>query len=192
MSAESNTYVHTEKSSRYLKGFIAALRSATIPSKAKSDITADYWNKWAFVAWERAVSEDDAGIRDQWLRAADHCLANIDRPSWTPAQITEARIRIAQGDQNEARTLLNLILGVQVSASPISAPAVPATPDIAAAISGTILKMVIDRNAEAIADAVRRAYGPIPSTAIQSIADSLAGKVDVELLGEILKYLLAV
>ena len=81
MSGGATIHAHTEKSSTYLKGFIRALKSATIPSKAKKDITADYWNKWAFVAWERALVENDPGIRDEWLQAADHCLANIDRPS---------------------------------------------------------------------------------------------------------------
>jgi hypothetical protein len=191
MSSTPIASAHTEKSSSFLKGFISALQRATIPTKAKEDISADYWNKWAFVAWERAMAENDADVRDKWLQAADRCLSNIDRLSWTPAQLTEARIRIAQGKHDEARSLIGLILGVQITTPNSTLPVSSAVPDVADAISSAIAKMAIDRNAKRIAQAIQSVYGAISQTTVQSIAQSLAGKIDLDLLIEITKALSA-
>jgi hypothetical protein len=191
MSSTPIASAHTEKSSSFLKGFISMLQRATIPTKAKEDISADYWNKWAFVAWERAMAENDTDVRDKWLQAADRCLSNIDRPSWTPAQLTAARIRIAQGRYDEARSLIGLILGVEIPPPNTPVPVSSAVPDVAEDISGAIVKMAIDRNPKRIAQAIQSLYGPIPQTTVQSIAQSLAGKVDLDLLVEITKALSA-
>jgi|SRR5579863_4515773 hypothetical protein len=191
MSSTPIASAHTEKSSSFLKGFISALQSATIPTKAKEDISADYWNKWAFVAWERAMAENEADVRDKWLQAADRCLSNIDRVSWTPAQLTEARIRIAQGKYDDARSLIGLILGVEIPPPNTPVPVSSSMPDVVDAISNAIVKMAIDRNPKRIAQAVQSVYGPISQTTVQSIAQSLAGKIDLDLLVEITKALSA-
>jgi hypothetical protein len=191
MSSTPIASAHTEKSSSFLKGFISALQSATIPTKAKEDISADYWNKWAFVAWERAMAENEADVRDKWLQAADRCLSNIDRVSWTPAQLTEARIRIAQGKYDDARSLIGLILGVQIDPPNAPVPVSSSMPDVVDAISSAIVKMAIDRNPKGIARAIQSLYGPIPQATLQSIAQSLAGKVDLDFLVEITKALSA-
>ncbi len=67
---------------------------AITSEKIRQDMLADYWNKWAFVSWERALLEEQPAVRAQWLEAVRRYLQFIgtDRSWWTPWQINMVRL----------------------------------------------------------------------------------------------------
>ena len=72
--------------------------------KIRKDMTADYWNKWAFVVWERALLEDKAADREPWLEAVERYLKFLesDRSWWTPWQLNQVRLLEARYQMLEA------------------------------------------------------------------------------------------
>jgi hypothetical protein len=96
---------------------LARIKKANIPTTARNDLVADYWNKLAFVAWERALEEEYQF--DEWLQRVELYLNFINRPTWTPWQMNKVRLLLAKAvtDKNpsecyeEAKKMLTRILG---------------------------------------------------------------------------------
>src|SRR5258708_16485589 len=86
-----------------VRTYIAKIQKDEIPSPAMKDIVADYWNKLASVAWEKATLSD-TGQKEPWLKQARKYMdiARQDRPNWIPGQLTRARIEATEGHKAEA------------------------------------------------------------------------------------------
>lgn len=80
-----------------LKCLLEQIKNARLPENIKVDMIADYWNKWAFVVWERALQEEEPD-RPEWLKAVNLYLKFLepDRSSWTPWQLNQVRLLEAQ------------------------------------------------------------------------------------------------
>ena len=119
-----------------LIALLESIKGADIPENAKLDMIADYWNKWAFVTWERALLEQDAAERLGWLAYVERYLGLIredfNRASWTPWRINRVRLLLARSftEQNlqpsqqdtsqglqDAQAMLNRILGNEPTSS---------------------------------------------------------------------------
>jgi hypothetical protein len=85
-----------------VREFIARIQDDTIRSAAQNEIVADYWNKLAFVAWERATL--DGQVDTKWLQLARQYIEIVKagRPNWSPSQLNEARILDAERKKAEA------------------------------------------------------------------------------------------
>jgi hypothetical protein len=181
-----------------VRDFVARIQEDPIPSKAQQDIVADYWNKLAFVAWERATLERGK-VDVDWLKRARKYIdiARNGRSNWTPAQLNLARIlegereeaeaegkkAEAEGKKTEALDTLAKVLGTK-RAKPAPSPP-PPVPD-SDAIAGVILKMAVERNPKAVAAHIQRSYGALSQETVRKITEALAGKVDAGLLDDIL------
>ena len=181
------------------------IQSADIPANAKKDMVADYWNKWAFVTWERALLEENAVDRANWLgyvdRFTDLIRQDHERESWTPLQMTELRLLLARSvtgeDQagagespvvvkEDAQMILNRVLGVApaVSASPVPADA---TPEDAGRIAIIIRKMSDVPDPIAIGSNLRRIYPNLSQETLRTVTAMLAGVIKPDLLDQILR-----
>jgi hypothetical protein len=168
-----------------VRDFVARIQEDTIPSEAQKDIVADYWNKLAFVAWERATLEKEQ-VDNAWLQRARKYIdiARAGRANWTPAQLNLARILAAEGKKSEAVDTLAKVLGEKKDVKLTPPPPLP-SPD-SDAIASVILKMAVERNAKAVAAHIQRCYGALTQETVRHITDALAGKVDGGLLDDIL------
>jgi len=168
-----------------VRDFVARIQEDTIPSEAQKDIVADYWNKLAFISWEKAKLEKEQGD-GPWLRQARKYIdiALKGRPTWTPAQLTLARITAAERSTEEARKILARVLGKKNENVP--APALPpASAPASDAIADMILKMAVERDPEAVASHILRSYGALSQDTVRKVTLALAGKVDARLLNDI-------
>jgi hypothetical protein len=122
-----------------------------------------------------------------WLQRARKYIdiARDGRPNWTPAQLNLARILAAEGNKEEALATLANVLGKKKEAKPDPAPAPPPSPD-SDAIADMILKMAVERNAQAVAAHIQRSYGDLSQDTVRKVTEALAGKVDAGLLNDIL------
>ena len=169
-----------------IRTFIAEIRKDDkIPASAADDIIADYWSKLAFIAWEKAavLNEKPGG---PWLTQARNYIniALMGRPNWTPGQLNLARIQALEGKKNDALQTLARVLGKPQQTAQAAMPATsgPNPSDIAATIS----KMATERNPQATAGVIQQIYGSLTQDTIKRVTESLAGKVDGELLFAIL------
>jgi hypothetical protein len=107
-----------------VRDFVARIQEDPIPSGAQKDIVADYWNKLAFIAWERATL-DKTQVDSDWLQRARKYIdiARAGQPNWTPAQLNLARILAAEGKKGEALNTLTKVLGKKKEAQVTSAVA---------------------------------------------------------------------
>ncbi len=166
-----------------------------MPPHAKDDIVVDFWNKWAFVTWERAVLEDDPKERAEWLGFVDRYLRLINqdpkRATWTPGQVNQVRFQLASlltppadpANLKAAQNMLGSILGL-----PTAAPvAVVALAQDVTQIADAIAKMAQIPDAIAIASNLRRAYPGLTQDSIQKIIALLAGKIPPALLDQIFR-----
>ena len=177
--------------SESLLALLKEIQEATIPPNAKEDMIADYWNKWAFVTWERAVLEEDVSARSRWLAYVDRYLGLISRDpgrvSWTPWQMNKVRFLLAQsltqadakGLQQDAQSMLNRILGIIPVVAMLPTPADPVQ------IADTIAKMATEPDASAIGSDLRRSYPGLSGESIRQIKKLLAGKIRSALLNRI-------
>ena len=191
-------------SSRALK-LLERIQSADIPANAKQDILADYWNKWAFVIWERALLEENSKSRTKWLGYVARCVDLIrqdhERKSWTPLQMTELRLllarsvtgeRQAEGDQvsedvkTEAQQILNRILGVAPVAPAPSAETDPSLVD-AASMAHIIHRMSEVPDPIAIGSNLRRIFPNASQETLRGVTEMLAGAIKPDLLDQILR-----
>jgi len=189
--ARARSASHATRSAAGLDGaaatvreFIARIQEDTIRSDAQDEIVADYWNKLAFVAWERATL-DPMQVDQAWLERARKYIdiARRGRPNWTPAQLNLARITAAEGGKKEALKILGKVLGKKKEKPEASSAAV-ATSD-SDAIADMILKMAVERNAKAVAGDIQRSYGALSQETVRTVIQTLAGKVDAGLLNDI-------
>jgi hypothetical protein len=112
--------------SNSLPALLIEASKAEIPAKAKSEMIADYLNKWAFIIWERAMQEDVPENRAKGLEEAGVVLDQFDKDvkkkSWTPRQMNQVRLYMANSItpnatpspdnlRQKANMLLNEILG---------------------------------------------------------------------------------
>jgi hypothetical protein len=170
-----------------VRDFIANIQQDTIPSEAQTDIVADFWNKLAFIAWEKSKLESESA-GGPWLTQARKYINIVlkVRPGWTPAQLNLARILAAEGKKQQALDTLVKVVG-KVKPKPQS-PAVPPVSN-ADAISNLILKMAVERDSAAVANLIQRSYGALSQDTVSKITQALAGKVDSALLSEIISKL---
>src|SRR4029077_18715320 len=105
-----------EKIKKDLRDLMVTIDKSKIPSKLKQPMVADYWNKSAFVTWERALLSHQPDYLDQ----AEKYLEHITDKMWTPRQMNEIRLAMARGDKERATKVLQQVLGVLV---PAPAPA---------------------------------------------------------------------
>lgn len=172
----------------WLSGFVQLIQKSPIPSDARDDMEADYWNKTAFLLWEQAVREMDLPLRDMLLQQAESSVKRAmnlkGRNNWTPAQLNLARILLAQGKTVEAKKSLDAILGVRPEPAPV--PAVPAEKTAPVdTIVDIILKMAPANDGQAIAEAIRVSWGRLNREVIQAIVLRLAGHVAPSLLKQV-------
>ena len=182
------------------------IKGADIPPSAKEDMLADYWNKWAFITWERAILEEDPEERRQWLgfvsRYLDLIQQDPDRASWTPWQVNRVRLLLAQSltqpppgpkevrpsdssfKKEQAKITLSQTLGIDPSPPPQPAPAAS---DNSAQIADMIAKMAEVPDAIAIASNLRRSNPGLSQEAIGKITALLAGRIPAPLLDQIFR-----
>jgi hypothetical protein len=180
----------------------AEIKNAEIPSQAKDDMLADYWNKWAFITWERALLEEDPAERREWLGYVNRYLELIEqdpeRMSWTPWQMNVVRVRLAESitqppsppgkirfydnllQAQKAQAMLACVLGKVP-------PETPPIPDNTAQIADMIAKMAAVPNSIAIASNLLRSYPGLSADSIRKITDLLAGRIDPALLDQIMR-----
>lgn len=172
------------RASRDLFSLIETLGEKPLPSQAKSDFLADYWNKWSRIALECAVlpgqtEEDVCRFIDL---ASDYAnAASQQREStWTPALLNRAFARTLAGENPQA--LLAAIVGLAPSPPPEPVPTTPDPDDIA----NYILKMPLGTPAATIASLVTRAFGPLDVPTLQKLVRALDhAKLKMEMIDEI-------
>jgi len=172
-----------------VRTFIAEIEKDEIPSPAMKDIVADYWNKLALVAWEKATLSDTAQSR-AWLQQARTYMdiALQDRPNWIPGQLTRARIEGAEGHKDEALKALERVLGKKRVAIPTTA--VTSTPSAdSQGIVTLIQSMNLERDAKVIASLILRSFGTLSQQTIREVTVGLAGKIDAQFLDQIFNAL---
>ena len=186
----------------YQLSLLHAINRALIPPRAKEDILADYWNKWAFITWERALLEEVPQKRDVWLQYVGRYLNMIEqmpnRSLWTPLQMNRIRLELARSviyarlddskgvnsAMSAANAMLNQVLGIE-----------PPTPTLPAAapvvdidnIAAAVIAWASDRDAIATASNMRRGYPGLSADVLGKIAVALAGKVPATLLDQIFR-----
>jgi tetratricopeptide (TPR) repeat protein len=173
----------------WLSSFVQLIQKAGIPSDARDDMEADYWNKTAFLLWEQATREKDLPFVDMLLQQAEtsvkRAMSLKGRKSWTPAQLNLARILLAQGKTDETKKALDAILGVDPS--PIPAPVVPVEESTSVdTIVDLILKMAPANDGQAIAESIQAAWGKLDREAIQTILARLAGQLAPSMLRQVI------
>lgn len=172
----------------WLSGFVQLIQKSPIPSDARDDMEADYWNKTAFLLWEQATREMRLALRDILLQQAETSVRRAmnlkGRSNWTPAQLNLARILLAQGETDEAKKALDAILGVQPAPAPIPVP--PENVGPVDEIVDLILKMAPANDGQAISQSIRAAWGKVERRTIQLILATLAGRITPGLLSEVL------
>jgi len=175
------------------------INHAQISPKAKADILADYWNRWAFITWERALLEEAPQARNIWLQYVGRYLNIIEqmpnRSLWTPLQMNRIRLELARsiscaqlddsGGVDSAVSAATATLGQVLGSDPPPQPQVP--PDNTAAIAEMIINLAQVPDAIAIASNMRRAYPGLPVDALGKLAVALAGKVPAPLLDQIFR-----
>ena len=175
-----------------LAEFVQSLRKCAIPHEAMDDMEAEYWNKAAYLLWEEAKHETDTRLGGRLLQQAKSCvdkaLKLTGHQGWTPAQLNLARIFLAQESIDEARKVLNEILGVEET-KPSTPPAPPQEKPDLDAIAELIIKMAPANNGTAIAQSIQRAWGPLDQPALQKLLSGLAGRIEPVLLSQILTQL---
>jgi hypothetical protein len=167
-----------------VRDFIARIQDDTIPSEAQKDIAADYWNKLAFIAWEKSKLEKE-GPGGPWLTQARKYIdiALKGREGWTPAQLNLSRILTAEGNKQKALDTLVKVLGRKKQNAPAPAPPPVSNSD---AIADLILRMAVERDSQAVASLIQRSYGALSQDTVREVIRALAGKVDALLLNDIL------
>jgi hypothetical protein len=172
----------------WLSGFVQLIQKAPIPSDARDDMEADYWNKTAFLLWEQGTREVDLPLRDILLQQAETSVKRAmnlkGRNNWTPAQLNLARILLAQGEIADVKKALDAILGAQPTPAPAETAPVEMV-GMADPIVDLIVKMAPANDARAISESIRAAWGKVDKKAIQSILATLSGRVQPELLSQV-------
>jgi hypothetical protein len=173
----------------WLSGFIARIRKSPIPSEAMDDMEADYWNKTAFLLWEQSRNQNEIQYRDLILQQAHTSVTRAmklsGRKNWTPAQLNLARILLSQGRADEAKKVIDAILGILSIPVP-SQVVVPEEGISIDAIAELIVKMAPANNGDAISQAIYTAWGKLDRKTIQRLLLAVAGRVEPVLLNEIL------
>jgi len=179
------------RASKQLISFIATIEHRDLPAQAKSDLLADYWNKWSRVALEFAL-RPGRGQTDilKLIQLAASYAAESERlkgaDSWTPALLNQAFASVLVG--GDAQPLLAAVVGQDQEV----APPPPATTPDATTIVSYILQMPSGTSADTIADLVLRAFGPLKKSTLQEVVRGLDfDKLKVELIDEISKLLFA-
>jgi hypothetical protein len=171
--------------------FLPRIREADIPTEAMDAMEADYWNKTSYLLWDQARDESNTEFRDRLLQqaqtSAEKALELNGRTNWTPAQLNLARIFVAQKRIDEARAVLQKILGTSpVPAATATQP--PPAVDVSS-IASTIIGMAPANDAIAIADVIRATWGQLTPAGLQALLPTLAGRVTPSLLSKIFERL---
>lgn len=185
----------------YVLNLLEEIESAQISPKAKADILADYWNRWAFITWERALLEESPQKRGIWLQYVGRYLNMIEqmpnRNLWTPLQMNRIRLELARCVNHVQRydsrginsaitaasATLDQVLGTD---PPAVAPALEPIVDIDKIAAG-VSAWAAEGDAIATASNMRRAYPGLSADALGKITVALAGKMPGALLDQILR-----
>ncbi len=176
------------EASQDLLSLIDTLGERGLPSQARSDLAADYWNKWSRIALECAVlpgrSEQETSKLIDLASDYAQTSSQLKKSTWTPALLNRAFARtLAEGD---AQKLLTAIVGRDVV---VEAKPTPKTPD-PDEIAKYILAMPLGTPSATIANLVRRAFGPLDAPTLQELVRVLDhAKLKMELIDEITKSL---
>jgi hypothetical protein len=179
------------QASRKLISFIATIEHRLLPARMKSDLMADYWNKWSRVALEFALrpGRNQSDILKLIELAASYA-AESERlkgtNSWTPALLNQAFASVLMGA--DAQPLLAAVAGQDQAVTP---PPPAETTDVNTIVS-YVLQMPSGTSANTIAELVLRAFGPLKKSTLQEVVRGLGfDKLKVELIDEISKSLFA-
>jgi hypothetical protein len=171
-----------------------------LPARAKDDMIVNYWNKWAFITWERAMLEDDPTERRAWLVFVERYLELINedprRATWTPGQMTLLRLQLGQlSTSTDAATLngpdairaqagdtLRAILGFPLTPAVAPAP----SPDVTN-LANMIAKLAAVPDPISIGSILRRSYPGLTPNSIQQITEKLAERMSPSLLDQIFR-----
>lgn len=164
-----------------------------VAPNARRDISADFCNKRGYLFWKRCVDAPSAPSASTDLQAALEQIKEatrlVGRASWTPAQLTEARIEMAEGRHENALRLLDLVVGTEAPAEAGSKSA-PGAPD-PARVAAVITKNAISLDAGAVVAIVLATYGPLPRDVTQGVSDRLSGTLDPAFLAKVLSAITA-
>lgn len=156
-----------------LRSLISAVEFAELPARAKEDLQAEYWNKWARLARTRAQTVQDLRERITLLELAAHYyethLRNLNREGWTPGELNYAFVLGLQGLYELARQRLEVILGV--AAKPAPAP-LPKTTDVEE-VKKYILGMPLGTPSTTVASLVTSAFGRLEPSTVQALVRAL-------------------
>jgi hypothetical protein len=172
-----------------------------LPAHAKDDMVTDYWNKWAFITWERAMVEEVPAEQTEWLGFVERYLRLINedprRATWTPGQMNLLRLQLAQlttllpattlnaSDATKPRTAqdtLHTILGF-----PPTPPIDPAPAPDVTKLADVIAKMSEVPDPISIGSILRRSFPGLTPDSIQQITEKLAGRMSPGLLDQIFR-----
>lgn len=171
-----------------IRRYISLIEKDDISSSAKQDITSDYWNKLASIAWERAVLLGEKRNGPWLVNAREYIGVALEgRPNWTPGQLTLARIEALEGNKDGAFDALELVLGRSKAPPPETTP--PETAPNSQGIITLIQNMTLERDPKVIASLIHRSYGSLSQQTIGEVIAALAGKLDGKFLDEILEAL---
>jgi hypothetical protein len=179
------------KASKRLISFIATIEHRLLPDRAKSDLMADYWNKWSRVALEFALRPGRSqGDILKLIQLAASYATESERLKgtnfWTPALLNQAFASVLVG--GDAQPLLAAVVGQDQVVTP---PPLAETTDVTTIVN-YILQMPSGTSADTIADLVLRAFGPLEKSTLQEVVRGLDfDKMRVELIDEVSKVLFA-
>ena len=171
-----------------LSFFLNKLEQAELPTQAKSDLRADYWNKWSRVALDCAVfgnhaDEETAKLIDLSSDYAQTAI-QLKASTWTPALLNSALARTLAGQ--DAGSLVTAIVGREAVVQ-VAAPTKTPDPD---EIAKYIVAMPLGTPAKTIANLVSRAYGKLDAETLQKLVQALDhAKLKMELIDEITESL---
>ncbi len=167
-----------------LLDLITTIKKKKLPDRNKLPIVADYWNKSAFITWERALFAPKGFPEEteKYLKRAQEYLDQVTERLWTPRQMNEVRLALAQGRKREASKVLQQILGVPKPQAPPQEQS-----EETGAIAEMIERMATTPDAIAIASNLRRSYPKMPAETIKKITSLLAGKIPAALLDQIFR-----
>jgi hypothetical protein len=177
--------------SKQLISFISTIEQRALPAQAKSDLTADYWNKWSRVALEFALRPGHSQSETlKLLQLAANYASESEQEKgtnlWIPALLNQAFASALAG--SDAQPLLAAVVG-QDQTVPLPPPT--KTTDVTAIVN-YILQMPSGTSAGTIANLVLRAFGPLKKNTLQEVVRGLDyDKLRVELIDEISQLLFA-
>ena len=173
MFPDSNAEGREPMVPKNLRTLTQEITMAELPARARQDLQAEYWNKWARLARALAQNPRDPGDRETLLRLAAHYydthLTELKRHKWTPAVLNYAFVLALQGEHGDARISLQLILG---DPKPTQPPPSPTKPNVEA-IKKYILDMPLGTPAPTVTRLLNSAYGPFEPATVQDLVRAL-------------------